>query len=104
MAENGMLKVATRSTTRRPLLALEKIELPARQMPVHRTRTMVPQRYSHQKPSMRKSAADPDSEPKFSVRQFTRPTAFIPVLSTKPRYKTMPMEPPNSGPSDREMR
>ena len=54
IAEKGMLNVATNKIARRPLLALANIELPAKQMAVHKTRTIVPQRYCHQNPSRRK--------------------------------------------------
>lgn len=84
-AETGILKVATSRMTSNPLLALEKIELPAKQIPVHSIRTMVPQRYCHQNPSSRKLAQVPDSDPKFWVKQSIRPTAFIPVFKTYPR-------------------
>lgn len=48
-ADNGILKVATSKMARRPLLHLAKMPLPARQMPVQITSTMVAHRYSHQK-------------------------------------------------------
>jgi hypothetical protein len=71
--ENGFMKravkciliVATRRMTSRPLLALENIELPAKQIAVQRTRRIVPHRYCHQKPSRRKLAILPEKTPKF---------------------------------------
>jgi hypothetical protein len=60
IAEKGMLNVAINKIARRPLLALANIELPAKQMAVHKTRTIVPQRYSHPKPSRRKWDQPPD--------------------------------------------
>lgn len=65
IAERGMLKVAISKMKSNPLLALAKMPLPARQIAVQRTRTMVSQRYSHQKPSSRKFDQVPDLVPKF---------------------------------------
>lgn len=46
----------------------------------------------------------PVFSPKLFMRQSIIPTAFIPVLNTNPRYNTKPMLPPNSGPSERDIR
>lgn len=74
-----MLKVATRSTARRPLLHLAKRPLPAKQMTVQVTSTIVAQMYCHQKPSGSHCCQFPFSEPKFSMKQSIKPTAFIPT-------------------------
>jgi hypothetical protein len=85
MADKGMLNVATSRMINSPLLALAKIELPAMQIPVQKTRITVPHKYCHQKPSWRKFAQLPEWIPKFWVKQSTRPTAFMPVLKTEPK-------------------
>lgn len=72
-------------TTSSPLLARAKIEDPARQIPVHISRTTVDHKYINQGLSGMMLDQFPVSEPKFNFIQSIRPTAFIPVLKANPR-------------------
>lgn len=97
MADTGMLTTERVRIKTRPLEALEKAFAPDAHKTVQNTRAAVCKPYPAQYPGGKLGL-------RLSLMQSMKPTMFKAALRTWARKKSNPMEPPNSGPREREMR
>ena len=98
-----MLITAMLSTTAKISVARENSDEPNRHTRVLIHSTSVPYRYKYHEPSG-KNPCPPRDTPIAPTRLSTQPSTFIAALNACPKKNTRPIDPPNSGPSDREIR
>lgn len=97
MADNGTLSTATVNIANNKLDAFEKVADPKRHMQVQVTNAAVCKPYPAQYPPGKPG-------PTLRRMQSIKPTMFMAVLRAWAKKNKIPMEPPNSGPSDLEIR